>query len=206
MEHIFTFARMTGGNSGANFTLFPPLTTKSPPVGPRHTACAFDQSDRIRQLLRVDRTFQMLFSQDNRRLSLIAAGILLLATPQPFAGPVSPREATVQEARHLAWLNNWTEAALLLDRLEDSGLPGDEAIDLFAKAAHIRGNIEGMSLPAAADEVASMLASDRAQKDFDLRIELLAIKGGIEFQYNLPAAQATWEEALQLASSQGRER
>lgn len=148
----------------------------------------------------------MLFGQDNRRLSLIAAGILLLATPQPFADPASPREGTVQEARRLAWLNNWTEAALALDRLEDSGLPGDEAIALFAKAVHIRGNIEGMSLPAAADEVASMLASDRAQKDFELRIELLAIKGDIEFQYNLPAAQATWEEALRLASNQGLER
>ena len=83
----------------------------------------------------------MLFGQDNRRLSLIAAGILLLATPQPFADPASPREGTVQEARRLAWLNNWTEAALALDRLEDSGLPGDEAIALFAKAVHIRGNI-----------------------------------------------------------------
>ena len=145
----------------------------------------------------------MLFGQDNRRLSLFAAGILLLATPQPFAGPTSPREATVQEARRLAWLNNWTEAALALDRLEDSGLPGDYAIALFAKAAHIRGNIEGMSLPAAADEVASMLASVPALNDSELRLELLAIKGDIEFQYDLRAAQATWEEALQLASTQG---
>ena len=50
----------------------------------------------------------------------------------------------------------------------------------------------------------SMLASGPAQKDFDLRIQLLAIKGDIEFQYNLPAAQKTWEEAAQLASSRGQ--
>jgi hypothetical protein len=60
-----------------------------------------------------------------------------------------------------------------------------------------------MSLPKAADEVTSMLASGPAQNDFDLRIQLLAIKGDIEFQYSLPAAQKTWDEAAQLASSRG---
>jgi hypothetical protein len=62
-----------------------------------------------------------------------------------------------------------------------------------------------MSLPKAADEVTSMLASDPAQQIFDLRIQLLAIKGDIEFQYSLPAAQKTWEEAAQLASSRGND-
>ena len=146
----------------------------------------------------------MLFRQDKRRLCLIAAGFLLLAVPRPTAGPETARQSTLQEAKHLAWLNNWTEAAVAFDRLESSGLmPGDEATALFSRAAHIRGNIEGMSLPAAADEVASMLASGTAQNDSELRLELLAIKGDIEFQYSLPAAQASWEEARHLASSRG---
>ncbi len=75
---------------------------------------------------------------------------------------------------------------------------------LFFKAAHIRGNIESMSLPEAAGEIASMLASMPAKQDFDLRLQLLAIKGDIEFQYSLPAAQKTWEETKQLASSRGQ--
>ena len=146
----------------------------------------------------------MLFRRDKRRLCLIAAGFLLLAVPRPTAGPETARQSTLQEAKHLAWLNNWTEAAVAFDRLESSGLmPGDEATALFSRAAHIRGNIEGMSLPTAADEVASMLASGTAQNDSELRLELLAIKGDIEFQYNLPAAQASWEEARHLASSRG---
>lgn len=149
----------------------------------------------------------MLFGKDDRRLSLIVAGFFLLATPQPSAGPQSPQEATLQEAKRLAWLNNWAEASLVLDRLGHPGLiPRDEAIALFARAAHVRGNIEAISLPAAADEVASMLASGPAQNNYELRLELLAIKGDIEFQYNLHAAQATWEEALRLASNQGPER
>jgi len=130
--------------------------------------------------------------------------LLLVAVPRSSVSPETPREDTLQEARRLAWLNNWTEAAQVLDRLERSGLkPADEASALFFKAARIRGNIESMSLPEAAGELASMLASIPAKQDSDLRLQLLAIKGDIEFQYNLPAAQKTWEETKQLASSRG---
>lgn len=180
-----------------------PVTTRS-----GKTVATFAQFDKPRRVIRsLGRDLQMLFRQDNRHLSLIVAGIIILATPQPSADSASPREATLQEAKRLAWLNNWTEAAIVLDRLELSGvIPADEGTILFARAAHIRGNIEGMSLPTAASELASMLMSSPAQNDPELRLELLAIKGDIEFQYNLPAAQATWEEALRLASTQGPER
>ena len=131
--------------------------------------------------------------------------LLLVAVPRSSVSPETPREDRLQEARRLAWLNNWTEAAQVLDRLERSGLkPADEASALFVKAAHIRGNIESMSLPDAAGELASMLAYMPAKQDSDLRLQLLAIKGDIEFQYNLPAAQKTWEETKQLASSRGQ--
>jgi len=130
--------------------------------------------------------------------------LLFMAAPRLSVGPQTPREDTLHEAKRLAWLNNWTEAAQVLDQFERSGhKPDDEATALFARAVHIRGNIESMSLPKAADEVTAMLASGPAQNDFDLRIQLLAIKGDIEFQYSLPAAQKTWDEAAQLASSRG---
>src|SRR6266852_7565790 len=140
------------------------------------------------------------------RQPLMVAILLFVAAPQLSVGPQTPREDTLQEAKRLAWLNNWTEAARVFERLERSGMnPGDAATALFSRAVHIRGNIESMSLPKAADEVTSMLASGPAQQIFDLRIQLLAIKGDIEFQYSLPAAQKTWEEAAQLASSRGND-
>lgn len=143
----------------------------------------------------------MSFRLGKRRIPLIVA-VLFLATPPVSVGPEPHRQAALQEAKHLAWLNNWIDASRILDRLESSGLiPADEATKLFSRAAHIRGNIESMPLPDAAEEVASMLDSGSAQGDFDLRIQLLAIKGDIEFQYSLPAAQQTWEEARQLAFS-----
>ena len=101
-----------------------------------------------------------------RRPSIVAI-LLFLALPRPSGGPQIPLEDTLREARRLAWLNNWTEAAQVLEQLEPSGFkPVDEATALFARAVHIRGNIESMSLPAAADEIASMLTSGPAQKAF----------------------------------------
>jgi CHAT domain-containing protein len=130
--------------------------------------------------------------------------ILFLAAPPPTADPQTPLEAAIREAKHLAWLNNWTEADRVLDQLSRRGFGRvDEATALFARAADIRGNIERLSLPAAADEVSSMLATDVAQRNLELRINLLAIRGDIEFQYDLPAAQETWEAVRQLASSTG---
>ena len=139
-----------------------------------------------------------------RWLSSAVVTCLFLLAPSPTVAPQTPLQAALSKARHLAWLNNWSGAARVLDRLGPSGLgPIHESTALFARAAHIRGNIESMSLPAAAEEVTSLLACDRARVDSDLRLNLLAIKGDIEFQYNLSAAQETWEEARQLASKMG---
>src|SRR5260370_7694254 len=134
----------------------------------------------------------------------MAAILRISPSRPPTVAPHTPPEDTLKEANRLAWHNNWTEAARVFERLERSGMnPGDAATALFSRAVHIRGNIESMSLPKAADEVTSMLASDTAQKDFSVRIQLLAIRGDIEFQYSLTAAQKTWEEAAQIASSHG---
>ena len=104
---------------------------------PESAAIALEHFAKIRRdLQRVGRTFPMLFRQDKRRLCLIAAGFLLLAVPRPTAGPETALQSTLQEAKHLAWLNNWTEAAVAFDRLESSGLmPGDEATAQIGRAS-----------------------------------------------------------------------
>jgi CHAT domain-containing protein len=131
--------------------------------------------------------------------------LLLVAVPRSSVILETPQENTLREVQRLVWLNNWTEAAQVLDRLGFAGRrPADESSAIFFKAVHIRGNIESMALPSAAGEIGSMLASVAGKEDFNLQIQLLAIKGDIEFQYSLPAAQKTWEEAKQLASNRGR--
>src|ERR1700686_1054818 len=76
-----------------------------------------------------------------RRPSMVAI-LLFVAAPRLSVGPQTPREDTLQEAKRLAWLNNWTEAAQVLEQFERSGLKAnDEAATLFSRAVHIRGNI-----------------------------------------------------------------
>ena len=123
--------------------------------------------------------------------SLVAL-VVFLAAPPPSACPQIPRADSLQRAKQLAWLNNWAESARVLDRLMRSGRLGDdEATRLFSGAVRIRGNIEALSLPAAAKDLAVMLSSDAAQRDPELRLEILAMKGDVEFQYDIPAAQKT---------------
>jgi CHAT domain-containing protein len=133
------------------------------------------------------------------RRSSILAGLLVVAAPQPSVVLDSTPKDPLQEAKRLAWLNNWTEAAKVLKRSDFK--PTDEAASLFSNAIKIRGNIESTPFPAAVAEIGSMLRSNAAEQDFELRLQLLSIKGDVEFQYDLPAAQRTWEEAKQLASA-----
>src|SRR5262245_3473012 len=125
----------------------------------------------------------------------------LLAVPQQSAGPQIRPEDSIQRARQLAWLNNWTEAARVLERLKGTGrLNADQPTTLFSNAVEIRVNIEASPLPAAARDLAEMLSSGVAQRDLELRLQILAMKGDVEFQYDLPAAEKTWTEVRELAS------
>jgi CHAT domain-containing protein len=147
----------------------------------------------------------IVFRLDNRiRRQSIVGILLLMVAPELSVEPPSAGDQ-LREAKRLVWLNNWSEAARVLDGFKSYGLNAATKADvLFARAVHIRGNIESMTLPAAANEVASMLESREARMDSELRLDLLSIKGDIEFQYNLPASQKTWEEASRTASEAGK--
>ncbi len=145
---------------------------------------------RFRVLPRVPSSFVALFA--------------LMAAPHPSAGPQIRPEDSIERARHLAWLNNWPEAARMLERLKATGrLIGDDRTTIFSKAVEIRGNIEALPLPSAASDLARMLSADAALGDPELRLQILAMKGDIEFQYDLPAAEKTWTEVRALASQLG---
>src|ERR1017187_7101528 len=46
-----------------------------------------------------------------------------------------------------------------------------------------------------------LLAPNATQRDPELRFEVLAMKGDVEFQYDIPGAEKTWTEVRQLATS-----
>ena len=45
---------------------------------------------------------------------------------------------------------------------------------------------------------------ERSPKESDLRLQILAMKGDIEFQYDLPAAEKTWTEVRDTGFAAGR--
>ena len=136
--------------------------------------------------------------------SSLVALVVLLAAPPPSAGPQIPRGDSLQRAKQLTWLNNWAEAARVLERLKRSGrLSGDEATTIFSRAVEIRGNIEALSLPSAAKELGAMLSADAVRRDSELRLQILAMKGDVEFQYDLPGAERTWKEVRRLGLERG---
>ena len=95
--------------------------------------------------------------------SSLVAIFALMAVPHPSAGPQIRPEDSIERARHLAWLNNWSEAARVLERLKATGrLIGDDRTTIFSKAVEIRGNIEALPLPSAASDLARMLSADAA--------------------------------------------
>ena len=135
----------------------------------------------------------------------LLALLVFLTLQQPAAvRRIGPAD-TLQRAKQLAWLNNWAESLRVLERLKRSGRLGtDENTRIFARAVEVRGNIEALSLPAAAKELDAILATDAAQADPGLGLQILAMKGDVEFQYDLLAAEKTWTEVGRLAEITGQ--
>src|SRR5689334_14051164 len=134
----------------------------------------------------------------------IALFVLFLAAQQPAAVRRTSPADSFERAKHLAWLNNWAEASRVLARLQRSGrLALDERNRTLARAVEIRGNIESLSLPTAAKELDRLLATEAARDDQNLRLQSLAMKGDVEFQYDLSGAEKTWREVELLAGEIG---
>ena len=135
----------------------------------------------------------------------LLALLVFLTLQQPAAvRRIGPAD-TLQRAKQLAWLNNWAESLRVLERLKRSGRLGtDENTRIFARAVEVRGNIEALSLPAAARELDAILATGAAQADPGLGLQILAMKGDVEFQYDLLAAEKTWTEVGRLAEITGQ--
>ena len=134
----------------------------------------------------------------------IALTVFFLAVRQPAAVRRTSPADSFERAKQLAWLNNWAEASRVLARLQRSGrLELDERNRTLARAVEIRGNIESLSLPSAAGELDRLLATEAARDDQNLRLQILAMKGDVEFQYDLAAAEKTWREVERLAAQIG---
>ena len=88
------------------------------------------------------------FSVLPRVPSSLVALFALMAAPHPSAGPQIRPEDSIERARHLAWLNNWSEAARVLERLKATGrLIGDEPDDTLLKGGRDSGQHRSVTSP-----------------------------------------------------------
>ncbi|MEZ5356966.1 MAG: hypothetical protein R2762_30365, partial [Bryobacteraceae bacterium] len=82
-------------------------------------------------------------------------------------------------------------------------IPPDEATRLLHEAVLIRSDLEREPLDAAAHRIAALLSHPTSATDRKLRLHLLCVQGDLEFQRDLDAAEASWNEALEIAAAIG---
>jgi tetratricopeptide (TPR) repeat protein len=98
-------------------------------------------------------------------------------------------------------VTNWTAATPLFVRAEKLARDaGDARSVLYAKFGRLRGEMQVRALPDASAEIARELEGHLATSDRWLRLRGLTAKGDIDLEWDVPAARATWQEVLQLAT------
>ena len=122
-----------------------------------------------------------------------------VALPRWYARSIPQPRSDADTFHRLVWLNNWIEAAALLERTS----PRPAVDPLLAQAVMLRGNLEKIALPTAGAEIAAIIEKAGANENPSVFLQLLAIKGDIEFQLDLSRAEATWMQVQELANKAG---
>jgi len=113
-------------------------------------------------------------------------------------------DTLLKRAERLAWLTDWYTAAPIY-RSAESGFHarGDARGAMYAKFGRIRGEMQTLPLAEISNEIGTDLNSPLARNDQRLRLRGLTIKGDIDLEWNVAAAQDDWEQARRLAMELG---
>lgn len=133
-------------------------------------------------------------------LSLVFVGYVL-ADHAAAAGSVTD---LLHEADRLAWLTNWHAALPIYTRAEaESRTTRDARSALYAKFGRLRGQMQTRSLGDLSTELARDLATPLAHQDGRLRLRGLTVKGDIDLEWDIVAAQQDWQQVRALARELG---
>ena len=130
----------------------------------------------------------------------------VLAVVAVFSAGAAPQEfgKQLQEADRLAWLTNWYDAHPIYAEIEQTaGKAGNRREALYAKFGRLRGEMQTLSLPDISEQIAADLASALAKQDPRLRLRGLTVKGDIDLEWDVLAAERDWREVRQLARELG---
>jgi CHAT domain-containing protein len=134
--------------------------------------------------------------------TIAAAILLILAVPPIIRGAQQPDG--LHEADRLAWLTNWYGALPIYVAVEEGAIKAGNRRDaMYGKFGRLRGQMQTLSLPDISEQIAADLESTLAKQDRRLRLRGLTVKGDIDLEWDVLAAERDWREVRQLARELG---
>jgi hypothetical protein len=132
----------------------------------------------------------------------IVAVAVLLSSAAFAQTPAPPKR--LAEADRLAWLTNWYDALPIYTEVEQAAnKAGNRRDGLYAKFGRLRSQMQTLPLPDISEQIAADLDSQGAKSDPRLRLRGLTVKGDIDLEWDVLAAERDWREVLQLARELG---
>ena len=111
---------------------------------------------------------------------------------------------TLQQADSLAWLTDWYSALPLYERAEKEALRvGDRRNAMYAKFGRLRGQMQTLPLATLSEQLGTDLHNPIAIGDPRLRLRGLTVKGDVDLDWDVQAAQRDWEQVAQIARELG---
>ena len=108
--------------------------------------------------------------------------------------------ARLAEADRLAWLTNWYDALPIYSEVEQAATKAGNRRDaMYAKFGRLRGLMQVLPLPDLSEQIAADLDTPLAKQDRRLRLRALTVKGDIDLEWDVLAAERDWREVRQLA-------
>ena len=139
-----------------------------------------------------------------KRVAVSFALLLLVATLAGAQVTRTDLDKRLQEADRLAWLTNWYDALPIYAEVEQAATKAGNRRDaMYAKFGRLRGQMQTLPLPDISEQIAADLESPLAKQDARLRLRGLTVKGDIDLEWDVLAAERDWREVRQLARELG---
>src|SRR5262245_54420764 len=140
----------------------------------------------------------------NSRAMYRATAFIVLLVWSPAVSKAQGFAEILKEADRRAWLTNWHDAVPIYAEVERGAIKAGNRRDaMYGKFGRLRGQMQTLSLPDISEQIAADLESTLAKQDRRLRLRGLTVKGDIDLEWDVLAAERDWREVRQLARELG---
>src|SRR5262245_41746316 len=140
----------------------------------------------------------------NSRAMYRATAFIVLLVWSPAVSKAQGFAEILKEADRRAWLTNWHDAVPIYAEVERGAIKAGNRRDaMYGKFGRLRGEMQTLSLPDTSEQIAADLESTLAKQDRRLRLRGLTVKGDIDLEWDVLAAERDWREVRQLARELG---